>query len=165
MCIFILKRQLTRAQTRATMRAKCEPSAPRRHSSGTSLPFPSAIWTLFFRDNVTGHTLVALGKGREVPELCHRGADGSRFARMVARVCACVGTLLWAKMHMGFLLRQYRCPLATRVVNEKGSRVARPQSTKVPTCRFSAKKEGVWCELMRTGANSQIFGEKGSCVA
>ena len=89
------------------------------------------IWTLFFRDNVTGHTLVALGKGREVPELCRRGSECSRFAaavaHMLARVFACVSCLLRTKMHMGFLLRQYRCPLATRVVSEKGSHVARPQ--------------------------------------
>ena len=67
--------------------------------------------------------LIAIGKGREVPELCRQGVDGSHFARMVARVCAHVGTLLWAKTHMGCLLRQYRWPLATR---------------------FRAKKEVVW---------------------
>ena len=66
---------------------------------------------------------------------------------------------------MGFLLREYRCPLATRMVSEKGSRVARPQSTKVPTRGFSAKKEGVWRELSGTGADSRIFGEKGNGVA
>ena len=66
---------------------------------------------------------------------------------------------------MGFLLREYRCPLATQVVSEKGSRVVRPQSEKVPTCGFSAKKEGVWHELSKKGANSQIFGEKGNRVA
>ena len=66
---------------------------------------------------------IAIGKGREVPELCCRGADGSCFAHMVARVCAHVGTLLWAKMHMGCLLRQYHWPLAMQ---------------------FGAKKEVVW---------------------
>ena len=29
---------------------------------------------------------------------------------------------------------------------------------------FSAKKEGVWCNLSRTGADLQIFSEKGSHV-
>ena len=66
---------------------------------------------------------------------------------------------------MGFLLREYRCPLATRVVSEKGSRVAQPQGEKVPTRGFSAKKEGVWRELSSTGADSRIFGKKGNCVA
>ena len=68
-------------------------------------------------------------------------------------------------MHMGFLLRQYRWPLATRVVSEKGSRVARPQREKVPTRGFSAKKEGVWRDLGTKGADSRIFGEKGNGVA
>ena len=51
------------------------------------------------------------------------------------------------------------------VSSEKGSRVARPQSKKVPTRGFSAKKEGVWRELTSTGADSWIFGEKGRWVA
>ena len=79
--------------------------------------------------------------------------------------CACVVTLLWAKMHMGFLLRQYRCPLATRLASEKGSRVARPHREKVPTRVFSAKKEGVWRDRRTKGADSWIFGEKGNGVA
>ena len=65
---------------------------------------------------------------------------------------------------MGFLLRQYRWPLATRVVSEKGSRVARPQSTKVPTRGFSAKKETVWRDLPAI-FHLRNFGEKGSRVA
>ena len=79
--------------------------------------------------------------------------------------CACVRCLLRTKMHMGFLLREYCCPLATWVVSKKGSHVARPQGEKVPTRGFLAKKEGVWRELSRTGADLWIFGEKGSCVA
>ena len=112
---------------------------------------------------------ITIGKGREVPELCCRGADGSCFAHMVARVCARVGTLLWAKTHMGCLLREYRCPLATWVVSEKGNHVARPQggrcrladfwwkrkvcgmtsAEQVPTRGFSAKKETVWRDLQK----------------
>ena len=99
-----------------------------------------------------------------MPELCRWGADGSCFARMVARVCACVGTLLWAKTHMGCLLRQHRWPLAMWLVSKKGSRVARPQREKVPTHGFSAKKEGVWHDLSTKGADSRIFGEKGNGV-
>ena len=38
-------------------------------------------------------------------------------------------------------------PLATWVVNEKGSCVARPQSEKVLTHGFLAKKESVWHDL------------------
>ena len=119
------------------------------------------------------------------------------LAFLVAFLLACfhVGCLLETKNHMGCLLRQYRCPLATRVVSEKGSRVARPQGEKVPTRGFSAKKEGVWRDLSRladfrrkrkscgatslpffttrrkrkvggtTSVDSRIFGEKGSCVA
>ena len=94
------------------------------------------------------------------------------------------GCLVGTKTHMGFLLRQYRCPLATRVVNEKGSRVARPQSkkcqlvdfrrkrkvcgatsgAKVPTRGFSAKKETVWRDLPAI-FHSRNFAEKGSRVA
>ena len=36
---------------------------------------------------------------------------------------------------------------------------------KVPTCGFSAKKEGVWHDLSEKGADSWIFGKKGSRVA
>ena len=96
--------------------------------------------------------------------------------------CFHVGCLLETKMHMGFLLRQYHCPLATRGVSEKGSHVARPQSTKVPTRGFSAKKETVWRDLpaifhnsakkeggwrnlSKESADLWIFGKKGSRVA
>ena len=79
--------------------------------------------------------------------------------------CACVRCLLRMKMHMGFLLRQYHCPLAMQVVSKKGSHVVQPQSEKVPTRGFSVKKEGVWHDLSSTGADSWIFGEKGSHVA
>ena len=61
---------------------------------------------------------------------------------------------------MGFLLRQYRCPLAMRGVSEKGSRV----QPKVPTRGFLAKKEGGWRDLPAI-FHSRIFGEKGSRVA
>ena len=93
--------------------------------------------------------------------LAFRGRSSSH----VGELFACVGCRLRTKMHMGFLLREYHCPLATWGVSEKGSHVARPQSTKVLTCGFSVKKEGVWRELSRTGADSWIFGEKGRCVA
>ena len=36
---------------------------------------------------------------------------------------------------------------------------------KVPTRGFLVKKEYVWCDLTSTGADSRIFGEKGSRVA
>ena len=96
--------------------------------------------------------------------------------------CARMATLLWVKTHMGFLLRQYRCPLATRVVSEKGSRVARPQSQKCRLADFRWKRK--WCgatslpffttrRKRKVGgatsaaksADSRIFGEKGICVA
>ena len=35
----------------------------------------------------------------------------------------------------------------------------------MPTHRLSVKKEGVWCDLSKKGANSWIFGEKGNNVA
>ena len=35
----------------------------------------------------------------------------------------------------------------------------------MPTCGFLAKKEGVWCDLSKKGANLWIFSEKGNCVA
>ena len=88
-----------------------------------------------------------------------------RSSLHVGELFAHVGCLVGMKMHMGFLLRQYRCPLATCMVSKKGSRVARPQSKKVLTHGFSAKKEGVWCELSTKGADLRIFGEKGSHVA
>ena len=88
------------------------------------------------------------------------------LAFLVAFLVACfhVGCLLETKNHMGCLLRQYRCPLATRVVSEKGSRVARPQGEKVPTHGFSAKKETVWRDLPAI-FHSRNFAEKGSRVA
>ena len=70
------------------------------------------------------------------------------FAAAVGNLLAHVGCLVGMKMHMGFLLRQYRCPIAMRVVSEKGSHVVRPQREKVPTCRFSAKKETMWHNLL-----------------
>ena len=93
--------------------------------------------------------------------LAFRGRSSSHVGELFARVSC----LLRTKMHMGFLLREYRCPLATRGVSEKGSRVAQPQRKKVPTRGFSAKKEGVWRELRTKGADSRIFGEKGNGVA
>ena len=75
--------------------------------------------------------------------LAFRGHDSAHIGELFAHVGCLVGT----KMHMGFLLREYRCPLATCGVSEKGSHVARPQSTKVPTCGFSTKKETVWRDL------------------
>ena len=89
----------------------------------------------------------------------------SRFAAAVGNFWLAWGCLVGTKMHMGFLLREYRCPLATRGVSEKGSHVAQPQRKKVPTRGFSAKKEGVWRELSTKGADLRIFGEKGSRVA
>ena len=54
--------------------------------------------TLSYCDNVAGHMLVAIGKGRRVPELCHQGANCSCFtaavAHMLARVFAHVSCLL-----------------------------------------------------------------------
>ena len=101
--------------------------------------------------------------------------------------CACVLD------HMECLLRQDRCPLATWVVSEKGSRVVRPQEKKcrladfrrkrkvcgatsaaqVPTRGFSAKKEVVWRDLSaifhhsakKEGGWPRIFGRKGNRVA
>ena len=46
-----------------------------------------------------------------------------------------------------------------------GTDVVRPQRAKVPTHGFSAKKEGVWCDLRVKSADSRIFGEKGNNVA
>ena len=77
--------------------------------------------------------------------LAFRGRSSSHVGELFAHV----GCLLRTKMHMGFLLREYRCPLDTRMVSEKGSRVARPQSTKVPTHGFLAKKETVWRDLQK----------------
>ena len=48
-----------------------------------------------------------------------------------------------AKKHMGFLLRQYPWPLATRLRAKKENRV----QPKVPTRGFSAKKKIVWRDL------------------
>ena len=93
--------------------------------------------------------------------LAFRGRSSSH----VGELFACVGCLVGTNMHMGFLLRQYHCPLAMQVVSKKGSHVVQPQSEKVPTRGFSVKKEGVWHELSSTGADSWIFGEKGSHVA
>ena len=105
---------------------------------------------------------IALGKGREVLELCSWGLDYLHFVAAVAHVFAHVRCLL---MHIGCLLRQYPWPPATQVVSEKGSHVAWPQSEKVPTHGLSVKKEGVWCDLSKKGTNSWIFGEKGNDVA
>ena len=91
------------------------------------------------REGEKGAGAVQLGFG----VLTFRGHSSSH----VGELFACMGCLLRTKMHMGFLLREYRCPLATRGVSEKGSHVARPQREKVPTRGFSAKKETVWRNL------------------
>ena len=93
--------------------------------------------------------------------LAFRGRSSSHVGELFAHV----GCRLRTKMHMGFLLREYRCPLATWGVSKKGSHVARPQREKVLTHGFSAKKEGVWCDLSTKGADSRIFSEKGNGVA
>ena len=65
-----------------------------------------------------------------------------------------------AKKHMGFLLRQYPWPLATRLRAKKEIVC----NQKVPTRGFSAKKEVVWRDLSAI-FHSRIFGEKGNGVA
>ena len=92
------------------------------------------------------------------------------LVRAMLVFCSCsselfghVGCLVGMKMQMGFLLRQYPWPLAMWVVSKKGSQ-CQPQREKVPTCRFLAKKEGVWCDLSTKGADSWNFGKKGSHV-
>ena len=125
----------------------------------------------------------------------HRIREGEKGARAVSLGAGSARVLLtWflvfllafllACFHVGCLLRQYCCPLATRLASEKGSRVARPQREKVPTRGFSAKKEGVWRDLSTKGladfrrkrkrcgatsarksADSRIFGKKGNRVA
>ena len=91
------------------------------------------------RDGEKGAGAVQLGFG----VLAFRGHSSSHVGELFAHI----GCLLRTKMHMGFLLREYRCPLAMWGVSKKGSGVAWPQSKKVPTRRFSAKKEVVWRDL------------------
>ena len=64
------------------------------------------IWTLSYRDNVTGHTLVTLGKGRRVPELCHWGPGVLVFCSCFCSHVSHVVLAFWGKKHMGFLLWQ-----------------------------------------------------------
>ena len=85
-----------------------------------------------------------------------------------SRLCLHVSRVVltfWRKKAHGMPFEGIPLAPSHAVSSEKGSRVARPQSRKVPTRGFPAKKEGVWRELSRTGADSRIFGEKGSCVA
>ena len=131
-------------------------------------------------------------KGRRVPELCHWGAGHSHFACMVACVFAHVATLLWAKVHMGFLLRQYPWPLAMwfrvkkevvwQIFGKKGRCVAQPQhkrcrlmdfqrkrkrcgTTSLPFFRTQQKRKVGGTTSSWKSTNSQIFGKKGNCVA
>ena len=84
------------------------------------------IRTLSYCDNVTGHTLVTLGKGMKRRSCVIGGRMRSR-ASMWDPFCR-------AKKHMGFLLRQYPWPLATRL---------------------RAKKEVVWRNLKKKSAESR----------
>ena len=109
------------------------------------------IWTLFFRDNVTGHTLVALGKGRRVPELCSRGSDCSRFAAAVEHVLARV------------FARVLPCGMPFGDEKPHGMPFeAIPLSPSHVGCERKRKSCGVTSEVK--SANSRIFGKKGSRV-
>ena len=86
------------------------------------------------------------------------------FLLVFLLACFHVGCLLEMKNHMGCLLRW-----------EEKSRLAdfwrkryvfgATSAVQVPTRGFLAKKAGVWRDLSKKGADSRIFGEKGSRVA
>ena len=104
---------------------------------------------------------IAIGKGREVLELCWLGASYTHVLRSQWGTFCYIawGCLVGMKTHMGFLLRQYPWPLA----------------------RWWMEKEVMWCDLRgqrcwpmdfwqkrkvcgMTSVDLRNFGEKGSRV-
>ena len=104
------------------------------------------IRTLSYRDNVTGHTLVTLGKGREVPELCSREAECSRARSHVSRIVLA----FWREKAHGMPFEAIPLAPSHAVWSEKGSRVA----------TFLAKKEGVWRDLSEKRCRLADFRRK-----
>ena len=112
------------------------------------------IWTLSYHDNVTGHTLVTLGKGREVLELCSQELGPLAFLLACFSCCAHVleGKSTWDAFWGVEIWQKRKWCGAT-------------SEEKVPTHGFLVKKAGVWRNLSKKGADSWIFSKKGSCVA
>ena len=112
-------------------------------------------WTLSVHDNVTVHTLVALGKGRRVLELCSRSLDCSCFAATVAHVFAHVfahvlpcgmsfeaaplapSHMVWEQVVVWHDLSEKSCQLVDFQQKRKVCGVT--SARKVLTCRILAK--------------------------
>ena len=129
------------------------------------------IRTLFFHDNVTGHTLVTLGKGRRVSELCSRKAECSHARSHVS----CVVLTFWREKAHGM-------PFGAWKFGEKGRCVAQPQQERCRLADFWRKRKSCGATSLpffttrrkrkvggatsaRKSADSRIFGKKGNCVA
>ena len=105
--------------------------------------------------------IITLGKGRRVSELCSQEAERSHARSHVSRVVLA----FWREKAHGIPFEAILLSPSHVGGERKRKSCGTTSGEKVPTHRFLAKKEGVWHKLSRTGANSRIFGEKGSHVA
>ena len=90
--------------------------------------------------------VIALGKGREVPELCSREAECSRARSHVSRIVLA----FWRDKAHGMPFEAIPLAPSHAVWSKKGSRVA----------TFLAKKEGVWRDLREKRCRLADFQRK-----
>ena len=94
-----------------------------------------------------GHTLVALGKGREVLELCHRGPGVLVFCLHVCSHVSCIVLMFWRKKAHGMPFEGILLSPSHVGGEQKRKSCGTTSEEKVPTCGFSAKQAVVWRNL------------------